>query len=142
MAKAGKISSIKYADKSAGQPALVAVFEDLKRVLLKYVKGSYVVKDDLPGNFSVYYDKPVETAGRTYPQIPFAALLIQKGFVGFYFFCVYTEPSLKSELPEALRKLLRGKSCFHFTSSDRDMLKDVDHALTAGYRLYRSKGWK
>ena len=142
MSSSGKTSSIRYADKSADQPELIPVFNDLKKAVSKYVQGHYVVKDDLPGNYSVYYSQPVETAGRNYPEVPFAALLIQKGYVGFYLFCLYTDPSLKNELSDKLRKVLKGKTCIHIRNTDDILLKDVDDALQAGLRLYHNKGWK
>ena len=118
MAKAVKLSSIKYEDKSPGQPELVQVFDDLKKLLSGYVQGSYTAKDDLPGNYSVYYSKPAVIGGRTYPELPMASILVQKGYVGLYFFCIYADPELKKSLPAGLLKQLRGKTCFHFRKAD------------------------
>lgn len=142
MAKAGKTSTIKYSDKSEGQPELASVFMDIKKIMEPFAKGSYVVKDELPGNFSIYYNKPVITAGREYPELPFAALLIQKGYVGFYFFPVYTDPSLKSQLAPAIAKMLKGKSCFHLKKLDPQLLLQLREAMQAGKKLYEDKGWK
>jgi hypothetical protein len=142
MAKAGRTSTIKYADKSSGQPELVEVFNEAKKVLSPFAKGNYIIKDDLPGNYSIYYGKPVETAGRAYPELPFAALLIQKGFVGFYFFPVYMDPSLKRKLPVDFARQLKGKSCFHLKKQNTELLRQLSETLKAGLELYRSKGWK
>ena len=139
MAGTRKSSTIKYSDKSEAQPELAAFFQQLKSILGEYVKGNYVVKDDLPGNFSVYYQRPVQLAGRTYPTLPFAALLVQKGYVGFYFFCVYTHPHLRNSIPANLLKKLKGKSCFHLKPSDN--IGEVREVLDAGYKLYSSLGW-
>ena len=107
-----------------------------------YKKGNYVAKDDLPGNYSIYYNKPVEILGRKYPELPLAGLLIQKGYVGFYFFPVYTEPELKKKLPQELLKQLKGKTCFYIKHPDPVLYKQIGDALEEGIKLYRSKGWK
>lgn len=142
MAKAGKTSTIKYADKSAGQPEMAKIFADVRKIMKRFAKGNYVVKDDLPGNYSIYYNQPVEVAGRTYSELPLAALLVQKGYVGFYFFPVYTEPALKKKMPAELLKQLRGKSCFHLKKTDPALYQQIGDALEAGYSFYQEKGWK
>jgi len=141
MAKEVKLAAIKYDDKSQGQPELAAVFADLKKILSQFVKGSYTVKDDLPGNYSVYYTKPAVIGGRTYPELPLASILVQKGYVGLYFFCIYTDPELKKSLPASLLKQLKGKTCFHIRKADEAFLKEVRDAIDKGYRHYVSKGW-
>jgi hypothetical protein len=142
MAKASTSRPIKYADKSTGQPGLVSIFADLKNLLSDYVKGKYIAKEDLPGNYSVYYNDLVEISGRKYPDLPFAGLLIQKGYVGFYFFCIYPDPDLKKDLPQGLLKVLKGKTCFHIKKSSPEILADISAALQTGYKYYLRRGWK
>jgi hypothetical protein len=142
MAKAGKTSSIRYADKSAGQPEMVKIFASLRQIMSMFVKGNFIAKDDLPGNYSIYYNNPVEISGRIYPDLPLAGLLIQKGYVGFYFFPIYTEPELKKKLHPDLIKQLKGKTCFHIKNPDPVVFKQIGDALEEGYKFYKSKGWK
>ena len=40
-----------------------------------------------------------------------------------------------------LRKLLRGKTCFHMRAADEAMLENVRLAVDAGTQLYRDRGW-
>jgi hypothetical protein len=142
VAKQGRTSSIKYADKSEGQPELVQVFASLRKLISKYEKGNYRVKDDLPGNYSLFYDKEAHIKERIYPDLPFAAILVQTGYVGFYFFCVYTNPELRKELSPDLLKHLKGKTCFHIKKADDALIGHIDDALKKGYRIYASNGWK
>jgi hypothetical protein len=142
MAKATQKKSIKYEDKSEGQPLLVPVFEEIKKMLSKYVKGNYIVRADGPGNYSVYYNKEVTIAKKKFPELAFATILIQMGFVGFYFFPIYTNPGLKDELKEKLLKCLQGKTCFHIKKEDRLLMTEISKALQTGYAYYQSKGWK
>lgn len=44
MAKATKEKTIKYADKSAGQPDLVVIFDAIKALMLPYGKGDMKVQ--------------------------------------------------------------------------------------------------
>lgn len=142
MAKATQKKSIKYEDKSEGQPTLLPIFKELKKMLAKYVKGNYIVRADGPGNYSIYYNKEVVITKKTFPELAFATILIQKGFVGFYFFPIYTNPKLISELPEKLLKHLQGKTCFHIVKEDAALMKEIGKALETGHAYYLSKGWK
>ncbi|MDP4130742.1 MAG: DUF1801 domain-containing protein [Bacteroidota bacterium] len=142
MAKVIQRKSIKYEDKSEGQPMLPPIFKELKKMLSKYVKGNYIVRADGPGNYSIYYNKEVVISKKTFPELAFATILIQTGFVGFYFFPAYTNPKLLSDLPEKLLKCLQGKTCFHISKQDPSLMKEISKALEIGYAYYQSKGWK
>lgn len=128
----------KYSDKSAGQPDLVSVFDQIKKLISKYSKGNYKVIADKPGHFELYYGKEVEIAGRKYPEVAFASLLVQKGYVGFYFFPVYIDASIKNKIKPELLKTLKGKTCFHIKKNDPVLLKQIGEALEAGNKYYSS----
>lgn len=139
--KTAKDKQIKYEDKSAGQPELISVFEQTKKLLLKYVKGSLVVTGEKPGMISLFCDKEIEILGKKRHDIFFAGLMIQKGYVGFYFFPVYTDPGLKIQLQPELLKTLKGKSCFHIKKNDPVLFEQMNDALKKGFDLYKTKGW-
>jgi hypothetical protein len=142
MAEASKRAPAKYADKSSGQPELIPLFNDLKKILSAYAKGNYKVKADKPGHYELYYGKEVEQHGRAYPELSFSSLLIQKGYVGFYFFPIYTNESLKDKLKPELLKTLKGETCFHIKKNDPILLQQIKEGLQYGYEYYSSKGWK
>lgn len=131
----------KYADKPAVQPDLVLLFDQLKKILSKQIRKNYVVKADKEGHYEISYNKEVEMAGKRYPEVSFASLLIQKGYVGFYFFPVYPMPDLREQLSPALLKCLKGKTCFHIKKEDPVLFEQIDEALETGYEAYSSKGW-
>lgn len=139
--KTAKEKQIKYEDKSAGQPELIFIFDQLKKLLLKYVKGSITITGEKPGMMSLFCDKEIEIAGRKRHDIFFAGLMVQKGYVGFYFFPVYTNPELKAELQPELLKTLKGKSCFHIKKEDAVLFEQINDALKKGFDLYKTKGW-
>ncbi len=75
------------------------------------------------------------------PDVYFVGLMVQKGYVGFYFMPVYANPGLKSELHPQLLKCLKGKSCFHIKKNDPELMEQVKQALEIGYEDFKKKGW-
>jgi len=74
-------------------------------------------------------------------EIFFAGLIIQKDYVGFYFMPVYAATGLKPGFKPELRRLLKGKSCFHIKKLDEELLLQIQEALSVGYGLYQERGW-
>jgi hypothetical protein len=140
-AKKIKESGIKYSDKSIGQPELVPIFEELKKLLKPYEKGTIQVIGDSGGQFILSSKKKVEIEGRKRDEIYFAGLLVQKGYVGFYYMPVYTQPEMKKIFKPELLKLLKGKSCFHIKKLDNELKTQIKDALAAGYECYKERGW-
>jgi hypothetical protein len=71
----------------------------------------------------------------------FASAAIQGSFAGFYFFPIYTHPKEFADMPENLRKCLKGKSCFHIKKLDNDLSKSIRSALKKGFVIYKKAGW-
>jgi len=133
---------IKYADKSAGQPELIPIFNKLVKLMEPFAKGSIKKSGGKEGQFGLTSKKTVEIApGKKMDEVWFSGLLIQKGYVGFYFMPVYASPELKSELHPELLKCLKGKSCFHIKKMNEEVEEQVKDALKKGYYLYKKKGW-
>ena len=92
-------------------------------------------------DYHLITDKEVVIAGRKHNRLYFASLIGQKGFVGFYFMPIYGSQKLKDALPPELRKLLKGKACFHVKWLTPGLKKDISAALEAGYKAYAKMGW-
>jgi hypothetical protein len=90
--------------------------------------------------YNLISTRPVELLGKT-RELFFASVMVQKGFVGFYFFPIYTDPAISSELPIELLKCLKGKSCFHIKKNDDQLMGQIEQALETGYKLYQEKGY-
>jgi hypothetical protein len=142
LAKTSRSKPLKYADKSAGQPEMADIFKTIKKIISGFAKGNFVVKSDKPGCFEVYYSKEVKIMERTYPELCFASLLVQKGYVGFYYFPVYVNPAIKQKLAPELLQSLKGKTCFHIKKNDPGLFSKIQDALNAGLDFYSSRGWK
>lgn len=134
-------AKIKYSDKSPGQPQLVPIFAEIKKMLVPYNKGTMKLSGGEGGKVVLISTKPVDIAGRTLNELWFAGALIQKGYVGFYYIPVYHDPSLKKLIKPELLKCLKGKSCFHIKTFDREILSQIKEALAIGYKEWRRLGW-
>jgi hypothetical protein len=132
---------IKYADKSAGQPELVPIFETIKNMLLPYEKGSIKLRGGTGGQIAMVSEKPIEIDGRKRDELWFAAALVQKGYVGFYFMPVYDKKQMEEMFKPELLKCLKGKGCFHIKKADPLIYAQIKESLKKGYDSYKAKGW-
>jgi hypothetical protein len=95
-------------------------------------------------SFQVTVPKPVVVPGayRGKPvPLALSTVIMQKDYVGLYLMCAYMDPSVKKNLSPGLRKLLRGKSCFHVKNLDDDLRKDIASALSLSAKSYKERGW-
>jgi hypothetical protein len=132
---------IKYTDKSEGQPELAIIFEDIKALMKPYVKGAIKERGEKSGLYALVSEKAVEIEGHKKEEVHFAGLLVQKGYVGFYFMPVYMVPGLRQVFKPELLKLLKGKSCFHIKKKNTVIIEQIKEALSLGYHLYEKQGW-
>ncbi|MFT3934242.1 MAG: hypothetical protein QM726_11540 [Chitinophagaceae bacterium] len=132
---------IKYSDKSAGQPQLVPIFDALKKLLLPYGKGSIKVKGGSGGEMALVSDKPIEIKGKVRNEYWFAGLLVQQGYVGFYFMPAKTKEEIKEVFAPELLKCLKGKSCFHIKANDPKLFQQVKESLAKGHAMQLARGW-
>ena len=132
---------LKYSDKSAGQPELVPIFNTIKSLIKKYEKNNFQARNESTGSYGLYCIAPIEIAGRKFNEICFASLLIQKGYVGFYFFPIYIDPAFAKLLNAELMKCLKGKTCFHIKNNDEKLMKEIEVALQSGFQFYKKQGW-
>lgn len=118
---------------------LSLIYSSLSSVLKKHNSGLTIkeVKDsklELAGTKTVtLHNKPLE-------GVFFAAAMVQKNFVGFYFFPIYTHPEFLEEVPAELKKCLKGKSCFHIKKNDPLLIEQIDETLKKGKEFYRKNG--
>jgi len=133
-------TGIKYSDKSGDQPELIPVFNEIKKLLLPYGKGKITVRGGTGGQMTLVSEHPVEIEGKMRNEWWFAAALIQRGYVGFYFMPVKTDKEKKEVFKPELLKCLKGKSCFHIKKMDATMSKQIEEALEKGYDACRKRG--
>lgn len=116
------------------------IFKQLRLVLKKFAKGMKVQKDTARA-YELWGKKKATVGGRERDGIFFAAAMIQKNFVGFYFFPIYTNPREFKGIPPELKKCLKGKSCFHVKKNDKKLFGQIRKILTKGRSVYKKAGW-
>ena len=116
------------------------IFEKVKSLLEKY-SDRMKVTNDSDKRYDLYTHKQVEFMGKVRDGVYFASVIIQKGFVGFYFMPVYTDEGAKAFFRPELFKLLKGKSCFHLKKYDDLIFKQIEDVVEKGYEMYVKKGW-
>jgi hypothetical protein len=116
------------------------VFSKLKSILQSFSPPLKVTKES-EKDFELYTTKEGELAGRKFPHLFFSGIKIQKGFVGFYFFPVYTHPELLKKYSPELRKCLKGKSCFHIQKDDDKIFLQIENAVKDGFECYKKKSF-
>jgi hypothetical protein len=119
---------------------LKATFVALKALLEAY-QPPLAPKTDREGYFDLWSQKEVIIAGRKRKEVFFAGLIIQKGYVGFYYMPVYADVELKTVFEPELLRLLKGKSCFHVKRLDARLQQQIEAALKIGFELYQKNGW-
>ena len=83
-------TGIKYSDKSKGQPELIPIYDEIKKLLMPYKKGNMKLRGGNDGNVGLINEMPVVIDGRKKDEIWFAYALIQKGYVFKYHTHTYT----------------------------------------------------
>lgn len=119
---------------------LKEIFDEIKPLLAEYEPPMVVTAND-ESHYELYTGKKVIIEGRKKPTLSFASLIIQGGFVGFYFMPVYTNVEIKEVFKPELLKLLKGKSCFHIKKMTPEILNQIRDALKIGFNRYQEQGW-
>ena len=140
-ARSKKKAEIKYSDKSEGQPEMVTIFESIKAMMKPYVKGTIKERGEQPGIYNLVSEKEIETDGRKFDEIYFASIIVQKGYVGFYYMPAYSVEAIKQRLKPELLKCLKGKACFYIKKNEPVIMGHIKEALEIGYECYKEKGW-
>ena len=122
---------------------LDGIFDRLEEALCRYAPPLVVRSGSVKGkrDCQLWSEKTVEVAGRRRDEVFFAGLIVQKGYVGFYFMPVDTHAEQTAVFAPELLALLRGKSCFHLRRLDDELEGHVEAALATGFELYRERGW-
>ena len=114
----------------------IVIFKEIKELLKEY-EGRLEVRSDTNEVYHLYGTKEVQVGKKLHEGMYFASVMIKKGFVGFYFFPIYTHPAEFENLDEPLMNCMKGKSCFNIKKNDTDIYKGIKKALKKGYSFYK-----
>ncbi|TKC09350.1 DUF1801 domain-containing protein [Pedobacter frigoris] len=119
----------------------VEIFQTIRAVMQPYTVQGFTNRINSESDYDLWSEKLVVIEGKKRNEVYFAAVMIKKGHVGFYYMPVYMESEMKDVFDPELLKLLKGKSCFHIKKLDDALLMNIENALAAGFKLYKEKGW-
>jgi len=117
-----------------------AIFEKVRTLVAKYSENMDV-RSDTDKNYGLYGKKTVTAYNKEVEGMYFASAVVNKNFIGSYFFPIYTHPQEFGKVAPELKKCLKGKSCFHIKTEDEEVLAQIDKILDQGYQLYKKEGW-
>lgn len=124
------------------------IFLELKKILEKHsskflIKDQYIgsqAKQKKPG-YHLYGSKEVSLFRKKPQPTYIAGVVQQKNYVSFYFSPIYSHPDSFTDISTALKKFLKGKSCFNFTKTTPQLLKEIEDILKLGINMYKEIDW-
>lgn len=130
----------------------MTTFEKLATILKKHARGPLLeLRSDVvnaraknpKAQLHIYGTKEVVILNRPAQKTYVVGIIQQKHFVGFYSMPVYSHANLLKPLSSELKKLLKGKSCFHITDAalTPTVLAEIDAHIEEGIKQYVKEGW-
>lgn len=72
--------------------------------------------------------------------IYFGSVIPKPKDIRLYFFPLYTHADAFTEMPDTLRKCLKGKTCFHIKKMDEELEKSIEEMIAKGVQTYQEAG--
>lgn len=126
--------NLKKEAKTESKEDFQAVFERLKSILQNF-ESRLLLKVDKPGSYSL--DAPYSEKYKK--ELLFAAAQVKKNYVSYHLFPVYMFPELLKGISPKLKKRMQGKSCFNFTSIDKELLSELKQLTKSGFERFKKE---
>jgi hypothetical protein len=107
--------------------------------LLKKHQPSLKINVETAEKFEVSGTVPTMQGKQKVDGIYFASIIPKQKDCRLYFFPIYTDVAAFTDISPALRKCLKGKSCFHIKKMDEELEKDIEAMIEKGIEVYRAK---
>jgi hypothetical protein len=114
------------------------IFETLKEILTA-ATPPLKIRINTENNFEVAGTKEAMQGKQKVDGFYFASIVPKPKDVRFYFFPIYMCPSAFENLSEALKKNMKGKSCFHFKKLDTELEKEIREMVNKGVEIFRKE---
>ena len=138
-----KVGGVKAAASGGGD--LDMVFDELQSLLAEHAPPFKVTKGMVRNKRDYHLTVPMPVVispkhygGKPYP-VAMGSLILQKGYVGFYYTPMDAEA--KQKLKPELEKLRKGGCCYHVKGLTPEIKEGVKEALELGEKSFRGKGW-
>ena len=113
------------------------IHQTLKSLLLEQVPPLRV-KQESETNFEVTGTKEAMQGRQKVDGFYFASLAPKPTDIRFYFFPLYTDPEA-FELSAELKKMLKGKTCFHIKKLDDRLVAEIRELIGKGVKIYAAR---
>lgn len=113
--------------------------EKLKNMLEGHL-GTLKIRVDKPNNFEVNGTIVAPQGKKMVEGIYFSSIMPKTKDVRFYFYPAYTHPDEFTDLSEPLKKMKKGKSCFHVKYLDAELEKEIDEMIAKAITVYQQDG--
>lgn len=113
------------------------IHQVLKSLLLEQVPPLQV-RQETDNNFELAGTKEAMQGRQKVDGFYFASLVPKPKDIRFYFFPLYTDPG-DFELSVELKKMLKGKTCFHIKKLDEALIAEIRQMIRKGVKIYASK---
>lgn len=117
--------------------------KEMQKVLVDLLKEHLDVlriTSDTYEKFEVIGNVETMQGAKKVDGIYFAGVVPKPKDVRFYFFPIYTHKEKIGELPEQIKKFLKGKSCFHIKKINSEILKDLRKLIDKSIKVYKKEG--
>lgn len=112
------------------------IFDRLRNMFQQFVPPLAVMMET-SDRYDLYSAKEVEIKKRSYKEIYFGSVILKPKYTGFYFMPIYLFPEMLNDIPETLKKLQTGKSCFHIKKFDEEIFYAIENLMKAGFAIYK-----
>jgi hypothetical protein len=116
-------------------PQFQTTFKILKTVLKKHEKNLKVL---IETNDTYYLNAGYDEKRKN--NYYFGGVVIKKNYISYHLMAVYCEPKLLNDISPGLKKRMQGKSCFNFSTIDRDQLKELTALTKKGFEYFKKEG--
>ncbi len=113
--------------------------EKLVAILSEHQKVLRVVADKYE-KYEVSGTIEAQQGAKVVDGIYFSSVIPKPKDVRFYFYPAYTHTDQLGELPAALNKALKGKSCFHVKYMDDELEGQLREMVNKAVKLYQEDG--
>lgn len=103
------------------------VFVSLRGLLEPYAGRPGFTHTEAIDKYQLSSSTKTDRVGR---PLHVAGVQVNRSYVSYHLMPIYMNPALQKAVPPTLKKRMQGKSCFNFTSIDRELLRALK-VLTA-----------
>jgi len=117
---------------------LASIQSFLKETYKKHTPPLQVRKDN-ENVFEVAGTKEAMQGKQKVDGYYFGSVVPKPKDIRLYYFPIYTHATSFENIPEVLRKCLKGKSCFHIKKLDDETKQAIDDMISKGVELYKAE---